>query len=113
MEPASLLKALADPTRLRILHVLGHAETCVGDLVAILGVTQPTASRHLGRLRRTGLVAVREQGRWAHYSLAPARSAFHRRLLGCLSSCDEPEFARDLARAESLRRTGGCCPAKR
>lgn len=112
MESASLLKALADPTRLRILHVLARGETCVGDLVSILGVTQPTASRHLGRLRRAGLVAVREEGRWAHYSLAPARTAFHRGLLGCLESCEEQQLARDLAKTRSLKKTGGCCPAK-
>jgi len=112
MTSTSLLKAFADPTRLRILHVLGLGETCVGDLVRILCVTQPTASRHLGHLRRAGLVAVREEGRWAHYSLAPARSPFHRRLIGCLRSClrEEAQPARDLARARSLRKTGGCCP---
>lgn len=111
---ASLLKAFADATRLRILHVLAQGETCVGDLVSILCVTQPTASRHLGRLRRAGLVKVRADGRWVHYSLAPARSAFHRRLIGCLGSCfrEEPQLARDLARAADLRRTGGCCPTK-
>jgi ArsR family transcriptional regulator, arsenate/arsenite/antimonite-responsive transcriptional repressor len=113
METAAILKACADPTRLRILRVLAEGETCVGDIVTILGVTQPTASRHLARLRRAGLVAVREEGRWAHYSLAPARSAFRRRLLGCLASCEEPQLARDLAKTKSLRRTGGCCPAKR
>jgi len=113
MESASLLKAFADPTRLRILHVLAQGETCVGDLVSILGVTQPTASRHLGRLRRAGLVEVRVEGRWAHYSLAPAPSAFHRRLLGCLGSCEDPQLARDVAKTKSLRRAGGCCPADR
>src|SRR5512134_3083396 len=103
MDSASLLKASADPTRLRILRVLAQGETCVGDLVSILGVTQPTASRHLGRLRRAGLVAVREEGRWAHYSLAPARSAFHRRLLGCIESCEDPQLSRDLAKTKSLK----------
>jgi ArsR family transcriptional regulator, arsenate/arsenite/antimonite-responsive transcriptional repressor len=115
MESTSLLKAFADPTRLRILHVLAQGETCVGDLVAILGVAQPTASRHLGRLRRAGLVTARSDGRWAHYSLAPARTAFHRRLVACLGSCfrGEPQLARDLAKAKSLRRAGGCCPGTR
>jgi ArsR family transcriptional regulator len=106
----ALLRAFADPTRLRILRVLGTGETCVGDLVTILGLSQPTASRHLGRLRRAGLVAARENGRWAHYSLAKPRSTFERRLLGCLASCDEPQLSRDLARARALRRRGGCCP---
>lgn len=113
MTAAALLKACSDPTRLRILRVLAEGETCVGDLVAILGVTQPTASRHLARLRKAGLVAVRESGRWAHYSLAPARSAFRRRLFDCVACCDEPQVARDVARARSLRKTGGCCPEVR
>ena len=113
MESATLLRAFADPTRLRILHVLGLGETCVGDLVTILGVTQPKASRHLARLRRAGLVAVREDGRWAHYSLAPAGSVLHRRLLGCLPVCDEPQLARDLAKARAIRKAGGCCPRKK
>ncbi len=113
METAAILKACADPTRLRILRVLAEGETCVGDLVTILGVRQPTASRHLARLRKAGLVAVREDGRWAHYSLAPARSAFRRRLLRCLAACEEPQLARDLSKTSSLRRTGGCCPSKR
>jgi ArsR family transcriptional regulator len=115
MESASLLRAFADPTRLRILHVLARGETCVGDLVAILGIAQPTASRHLARLRRAGLVAVRQDGRWAHYSLAPARAPLHRRLVACLKTCfdGEPQLARDLAKARSLRRAGGCCPHQR
>lgn len=110
MEAAALLKACADPTRLRILRVLAEGETCVGDLVAILGVRQPAASRHLARLRKAGLVAVREDGRWAHYSLAPARSAFRRRLLACLAGSEEPQLARDAAKARALRKRGGCCP---
>lgn len=110
MNSAALLRAFADPTRVRILRVLGLGEICVGDLVAVLGIAQPTASRHLGRLRRAGLVTVRENGRWAHYSLAKPRSAFERRLLGCLESCEEPQLDRDLAKARTLRKKGGCCP---
>ena len=63
--------ALADPTRLRILSLLKEGEVCVCHLHASLGVPQPTASRHLGYLRRTGLVCARRSGVWMHYSLAP------------------------------------------
>jgi ArsR family transcriptional regulator len=106
------LKALADPTRLRIVNLLREGETCVGDLVTVLGVPQPTASRHLSHLRRAGIVVARERGRWCFYSLAPARAGFRRRLLDCLGSslAEAPELARDLARARALRRAGGCCP---
>ncbi|MGE0460331.1 MAG: ArsR/SmtB family transcription factor [Vicinamibacterales bacterium] len=63
--------ALADPTRLRILSLLKDGEVCVCDIHASLGVPQPTASRHLAYLRRTGLVGARRDGVWMHYSLAP------------------------------------------
>ena len=107
-----LLAAFADPLRLRILSLLRGGELCVGDLVTLLGVPQPTASRHLARLRRDGLVRVTRRGLWAFYALAPAATRFHGRLIECLECCcDEvPELARDRQRAGRLRRQGGCCP---
>lgn len=66
---ASLFRALADPTRLRLLNLLAQGELCVCYFVAILGETQPKISRHLAYLRRAGLVKVRRDGKWMHYSL--------------------------------------------
>lgn len=108
MEPHRILRACSDPTRLRILRLLRGGELCVGDLVAILRIPQPTASRHLAYLRRTGLVRAREQGLWAFYSLLPARDPFHRRLLSCVAHAPDP--AKDDARARRVRKNGGCCP---
>jgi ArsR family transcriptional regulator len=107
----AMFQAFGDPTRLRVLHLLRGGEMCVGDLVEVLGVPQPTASRHLARLRESGLVEVRRDGRWSFYSLAPATGEFHRRLVGCLASCfaEVPELQADAARAERLRAQGGCC----
>jgi ArsR family transcriptional regulator len=62
--------ALADPTRLRILSLLGEDEVCVCHLHASLDVPQPTASRHLAYLRKSGLVEARRDGVWMHYRLA-------------------------------------------
>jgi len=62
--------ALADPTRLRILALLGDGEVCVCHLHASLDVPQPTASRHLAYLRKSGLVEARREGIWMHYRLA-------------------------------------------
>lgn len=67
----SVYAALAEPTRLRILSLLGEDEVCVCHLHASLDVPQPTASRHLAYLRRAGLVAARRDGIWMHYRLAP------------------------------------------
>jgi len=107
-----IFRAFSDRTRLRILCLLTGTEMCVGDLVKVLQVPQPTASRHLSYLRRAGLVNSRKNGLWVHYRLAPAKSAFHRNLLKCLGSCfhDVPEIADDAKRAGLVRNTGGCCP---
>jgi ArsR family transcriptional regulator, arsenate/arsenite/antimonite-responsive transcriptional repressor len=63
--------ALADPTRLRILSLLSEDEICVCHIHASLDVPQPTASRHLAYLRKSGLVEARRAGIWMHYRLAP------------------------------------------
>ena len=62
--------ALADPTRLRIMALLGDGEICVCHIHASLDVPQPTASRHLAYLRKAGLVEARRTGVWMHYKLA-------------------------------------------
>jgi ArsR family transcriptional regulator len=67
----SVYAALADPTRLRILSLLSEDEICVCHIHAGLDVPQPTASRHLAYLRKSGLVAARRDGIWMHYRLAP------------------------------------------
>jgi ArsR family transcriptional regulator len=107
-----MFRAFSDRTRLRILHLLQRGEMCVGDLVTILRVPQPTASRHLAYLRKSGLVRVRKSGLWSYYSLTPAGSPFHQNLIDCLSTCfrEVPELKADSARAEKLRKSGGCCP---
>jgi len=102
-------RAFSDRTRLRILHLLQEqGEVCVGDLVAVVKAPQTTVSRHLAYLRRAGLVRVRKDGLWKHYSLAPADSRFHRGLLACLGGCFEEvrELADDRKRYERLK---GCC----
>lgn len=105
-------RAFSDPTRLRILHLLQGGELCVGDLVTIIQVPQPTASRHLAHLRRAGLVATRKDGIWTYYVLAAARTPFHQKLLECLTHCfDEvPKLKTDASRAARIRQAGGCCP---
>jgi ArsR family transcriptional regulator len=108
-----IFRAFSDRTRLRILHLLLGGECCVGDIVKVLRVEQPSASRHLAYLRRAGLVVVRRARMWSYYSLAPAQLPFHQKLLECLACCfgEVPEIKADAARAAKLRREGGgCCP---
>jgi ArsR family transcriptional regulator, arsenate/arsenite/antimonite-responsive transcriptional repressor len=107
-----MFRAFSDRTRLRILHVLRGGELCVGDIVEILLAPQPRISRHLAYLRKANLVVVRKSGLWSHYSLARAKTPFHRKLLECLATCfgEVPELQADSARATKIRKSGGCCP---
>ena len=68
-ENIEVFRALADPTRLRIVMLLLHGELCVCDLTAVLDLPQSTVSRHMSRLRRSGLVSDRRSGKWVHYTL--------------------------------------------
>ncbi|MEM1117676.1 MAG: metalloregulator ArsR/SmtB family transcription factor [Bacteroidota bacterium] len=72
VEPAARrLKALADPTRLRILNALRvHGELSVQAIMDEVGLKQANTSKHLGLLAREGLVARRAEGASAYYSLA-------------------------------------------
>jgi len=68
-----LFKALADETRLRILKLLEVREMCVCEVMVALGLTQPTASHHLGILENAGLVKDRKEGKWVFYSIANSK----------------------------------------
>src|SRR5436190_21042344 len=108
--PATLIQAFTDPTRLRLMALLLDGETCVCDLTAALEIPQPTASRHLAHLRRAGLVVVRKEGLWSHYSLAPADGAVHASLLTTLAACraEMPELSANEARCRASRASRTC-----
>lgn len=71
---AVVLKALGEPTRLRLVSLIaGHeaAEACVCDLTAPVGLSQPTVSHHLKILTEAGLLERAQRGKWAYYRLVP------------------------------------------
>lgn len=63
-------RAVADRTRLRLLSLMTLDEICVCFFVEVIGTNQPKISRHLAYLRRAGLVSVRRDGKWMHYSIS-------------------------------------------
>ncbi len=65
-----LFRALADPTRLRLINLIAEQEICVCYFVEVIDVPQPKISRHLAYLRRLGIVSARREGKWMHYRLA-------------------------------------------
>ena len=76
---AKLFRGFADPSRLSILQALRDSERTVSELVQSTGLTQPNVSNHLSCMRDCGLVSLRQQGRFAYYSLSDDRVA---KLLG-------------------------------
>ena len=99
----TLFKGFADPTRIRILSLLAAGELCVCDIVEILGLPQPTVSRHLAYLRRSGLVEATRAWKFAHYRLAEPANAVHGNLVACVRACftGVPALDAERARAEA------------
>lgn len=105
-----LFRALADPTRLRLLNLIGDQEICVCYLVEILRMSQPKISRHLAYLRKAGIVAARREGKWMHYRIATPSDEVAARILRETMKhlSDKPEMKRDVSRL----RSACCAPQK-
>ena len=82
-----LLKAAADPTRLQMLAILRNSAgpVCICDLTALFGLSQPTISHHMARLRRARLAVSSKRGVWSYYSLPPGVASTVDSLLGLLA----------------------------
>lgn len=72
MEPTQLFKLLSDETRLRILMLINQQqELCVCELITALTVSQPSISRNLSQLRKSGLLVDRKYKQWVFYAINP------------------------------------------
>ena len=90
MKTETIFRALADPTRLRIMRLLGSMELAVGEVAQALGQSQPRVSRHIGILCDAGLAERRREGSWIFLratsdekGAAPVRSDIARLLARC------------------------------
>ena len=74
---AQLFKALGDPARVRIVNRLAQSKepVCACEFPELLGLSQPTASHHLSKLTRAGLLNREQRGKWAYFSLDPEAAA--------------------------------------
>lgn len=98
------LKAVAEPTRLRVLMLLAAGELNVKDLTRILGQSQPRISRHLKLLAETGVLERAPEGSWVYFRLAEdgEAAALAREILRSVDPAD-PVLVRDRRRAEALQ----------
>jgi ArsR family transcriptional regulator len=104
-----LFRALADPTRLRLLNLMSYDEVCVCFFVEVLGISQPKISRHLAYLRRAGLVAARRQWKWMHYRIVNPADSHTARILQEVQVwlAQNPQMQRERAKLIKI-----CCSPK-
>ena len=89
MTADDLFRALADPTRLRLLLLLAdQGELCVCELTHALAEFQPKISRHLAMLREAGIVLDRREGLWIHYRISPDLPVWAREILTTASQAN-------------------------
>lgn len=111
---AEVLKALSDITRLRIVHLLLSVygtSLCVCEIVDALEEPQYNVSRHLGILRRAGLVTEIKDGRWVHYSIQSSEDPFFSHLYQAVGSMSHEILQADERRLRerlTLREDGRC-----
>ena len=105
-----ILKAAADPTRLRLLNLLRLGSICVCDLQAVLRIPQPTVSRHLAALRHAGLVSDVRKGTRIVYSLTPAVTTQVEALHDLLDRCcpEDAVMRADIVRFREAVADGAC-----
>jgi ArsR family transcriptional regulator len=99
-------KALADRTWLRLINLMGNDEVCVCFFVAVLGASQPKISRHLGYLRRAGVVTARRDGKWMHYRIVEPPDGHATVLLNNIRTWLQSD--REMQR-DRIRLAGICC----
>ena len=91
-----VMKAASDPTRVKIIKMLGKRVMCVCEIQTALGTAQSTASKHLKILEDAGLVVSKKEGLWVNYLLADGlQSPYAANLLGNMRHWldEEPEIS--------------------
>lgn len=105
------LQAVAEPTRARIVSLLGHGEHCVCDVGDMLGLSPALVSHHLRALRASGILRERRSGRWVFYSLDLDRLASLRAAVADLLTPGEAAATACLCSDCGTNRTGAPQPA--
>jgi len=82
-----VMKALSDPSRVKAIKMLSKKELCVCEIIAVLGLAQPTVSKHMKVLEDAGFVESWKEGAWVNYRLASGgESEYAKVMLGHLKA---------------------------
>jgi len=106
-----VMKALSDPSRVKIIKMLQHKVMCVCEMQAVLEIAQPSVSKHLKLLEDADLVTAHKDGMWVNYRLTDgSANPFAASLLGNLRHWleDDSEVAEIARKLPSIRREDLC-----
>ena len=107
----TVMKALSDPNRVKIIKMLQYKSMCVCEIKAALNLSQPSVSKHLKILEKAGFVSSQKDGLWVNYHLSEgSRTPYATSLLGNLRHWldDDPEIAGLVEKIPFLNRKELC-----
>ena len=101
---------LSDKNRIRILKLLEHKPMCVCELTYVLGIRQPSVSRHLRKLKEANLIDCRQDGQWSEYFINRRGDEYSRIVMGNLSGWlnEDPVILADLKKSAHANRDNLC-----
>ena len=107
-----VMKALADPNRVKIVKMLQHKTMCVCEMKEALQIAQPSVSKHLKILEEAGIVSSRKEGQWVNYYLADGSGTpYAASLMGNLRHWleNDKEIEGLIERLPNINRENICC----
>jgi len=105
------MKVLADDNRLRILSIIKNNYLCVGEIQTILNITQSNASKHLEKLKASGIIESNKEAQWIYYKLADDKLKDYPFLFELIYNnlSDEDVIKEDLIKLGKYKASGLCC----
>jgi ArsR family transcriptional regulator len=109
-----VMKALSEPNRVRMLKLMSRRPLCVCELTSLLGLAQPTVSKHVGILERAGLVRGKRERAWVLYEPDRERSRYAREMLEKLSGWleDDEQLQELYTRLDTVDKRDLCAPGR-
>lgn len=111
MDVCTIIKVLSDENRLRIMNILKESSLCVGEIQTILNIGQSNASRHLEKLKNSGLITCEKKAQWIYYQLSNEileEYPFIKQLI-FEDIKNDLIFKEDLCKLKKYKSSGLCC----
>ena len=106
----NILKACSDKNRIRILKLLEKKNLCVCEISFVLGITQPSVSRHLKKLKKAGLIEAEQDSFWTNYILK-SKNSYASNILSLMKKWlkDDEIIKKDALKLKKANRIKLCC----